>query len=311
MVRRFRALITPFLVATLLIALGTTASDPTVATLIRRANTVSTAGQGGSDMTVVSTDRTPTQGHAVTHGTTAAFSASGTPKKPAAAGSAPVKAGPPIPPAARRPVQGTLPLGTVLHTIQTDQVALTFDDGPDPDTPAMLALLRQYNVKATFCVIGVNVRAHHDLIQQIVRDGHTLCNHTWSHDLNLGKKSPDVIEADLRRTNDEIHAAVPGAPIKYFRHPGGNFTPAATNIAANLGMASISWDVDPRDWDIAHYGTGQPMANRIVNTITAHTRQTSIVLSHDGGGNRAATLAAYRALLPWLQARFKLVPLPV
>jgi peptidoglycan/xylan/chitin deacetylase (PgdA/CDA1 family) len=188
-------------------------------------------------------------------------------------------------------------------------VALTFDDGPSEFTPQILAILRQQNVKATFCLVGINVRAHHDYVQQIVREGHTLCNHTWKHDLQLGKRSADEIRADLQATNDEIHRAVPDAPIKYFRHPGGNFTKAAVEVAKDLGMASVGWDVDPGDWDSAHH-QGADLTQHIINNVRSNTRPGSIILSHDAGGDRTCTMAAYRTLLPELKSRFKLAALP-
>jgi len=197
----------------------------------------------------------------------------------------------------------------VLRTTASSGVALTFDDGPSPDyTPQILDLLRTYGVKATFCVIGVNVRSHPDLVRAIVRDGHTLCNHTWAHDLNLGRRSAEEIRSDLERTNDEIHLAVPGAPITYFRHPGGNFTPAAVKIARELGMASIGWTVDPRDWDTGRQGPA--LTGRIVTVVERCTAPGAIVLSHDGGGDRRWTVEAYRTLLPWLSERFTLIALP-
>jgi len=186
----------------------------------------------------------------------------------------------------------------------TQAVALTFDDGPSPEwTPKILGLLRQYGVKATFCLIGVNVQAHPELVQAIVRDGHTLCNHTWRHDLTLGNRSPAEIRADLQRTNDAIHAAVPGARIAYFRHPGGNFTNNAVAIARDMGMASIHWDVDPQDWR-------KPPAPAIVNVVVSHTKPGSIVLLHDGGGERPNTYTACQTILPNLQGRFTLIALP-
>ena len=216
----------------------------------------------------------------------------------------------PTPDPSTPPVLTPDPLA-VLHNTGRPQVALTFDDGPDGATPQILALLRQHRVKATFCVIGVNIHSNEDKLRQIVADGHTLCNHTWSHDLRLGTRNPEVIRSDLQRTNDEIHRVVPGAPIRYFRHPGGNFTAAAVAISRELGMTSISWDVDPRDWEVKRYGSGGGMTNHIVNTVTSATRPGSIVLSHDGGGPRAATVAAYTALLPWLLDRYELFALPV
>jgi peptidoglycan-N-acetylglucosamine deacetylase len=198
----------------------------------------------------------------------------------------------------------------VLKTTGSAGVALTFDDGPSPEyTPQILGLLRKYGVKATFCLIGVNVRSHPELVQAIVRDGHTLCNHTWSHDLNLGRRPPEEIRSDLQRTSDEIHAAVPGVPIRYFRHPGGNFTPAAVKIAREMGMVSIGWAVDPRDWETGRQGPA--MTGHIVTTVERYATAGAIVLSHDGGGDRHWTVEAYQTLLPWLTQRFKLVAMPV
>jgi peptidoglycan-N-acetylglucosamine deacetylase len=197
-----------------------------------------------------------------------------------------------------------------LKTGNTD-VALTFDDGPGAFTPEILAVLRQYHIKATFCLIGVNVRAHHDYVQQIVADGHTLCNHSWKHDLHLGRNSPDAIRADLQMTNDEIHRAVPDAKIKYFRSPGGNFTPASVQVAKELGMAPLGWSVDPDDWDTKKYPEGAPMTGHIEATLRKHIKPGAIVLSHDGGGHRDCTVAAYKALLPDLTKKYRLVAMPV
>lgn len=196
-----------------------------------------------------------------------------------------------------------------LRTTGTKAVALTFDDGPSPvDTPRLLALLRRYHVKATFCVIGVRVRAYPSLIRQIVADGHTLCDHSWSHKLNLGEESPAAIRADMLATINAIHAAAPGAPVRYFRAPGGNFTPTMVKIAKSLGMASLYWQVDPWDWNAARYGTGVGMTDHIIGNIETYVRPGSIVLSHDI--SRPNTYTAYQTLLPWLLRRFTLIALP-
>ncbi len=198
----------------------------------------------------------------------------------------------------------------VIRQTGAGSVALTFDDGPDASTPQILALLRQYGVKATFCVIGLNVKANPGLLQAIVRDGHTLCNHTWQHDTALGRRSADMIRADLQRTNDEIHKAAPGVPVRYFRHPAGNFTPTAVQVARELGMTSLGWNVDPRDWDTKTYQPGTPLTNQIVSVIQQNCAPGAIVLSHDGGGDRSSTVAAYRTLLPYLLDRYPLIALP-
>lgn len=218
---------------------------------------------------------------------------------------------PSIKPAAGPPV-AKFTAGEIARSTGTETVALTFDDGPSDQTMAILDLLRTYGVKATFCVIGEQVQEHPELVQAIVRDGHTLCNHTWNHDEGLGQRSPDEIRADLQRTNDAIHQAVPGVPIRYFRHPGGAWTSSAVSVAQEMGMVALDWDTDPSDWDTGDYAVGPTMINHIIETVEQTVQPGSIVLSHDGGGDRTSTVTAYQTLLPYLlqQRHLRLVPLP-
>lgn len=227
---------------------------------------------------------------------------------------------PPPPPAAgpikctgsvalnRPPANGTGPAGSILKTGSAG-VALTFDDGPDPiNTPKILDLLKQCGVKATFCLVGFRAKAHPALVQRIAAEGHTLCNHSWQHRFDIGKWTEPGIRSDLQMTIDAIHAAVPGAPVKYFRAPGGNFTDRLVAVASDMGMSSIYWHVDPRDWDNSKYGHGTAMVNHIISSVESNVRPGSIVLSHDNG--KPDTITAYRTLLPWLKARFTLIGLP-
>lgn len=198
---------------------------------------------------------------------------------------------------------------SALRTTGSSSVALTFDDGPDPvNTPRMLDLLRQYKIKATFCLVGVKAVAHPELVRRIVADGHTLCNHSWRHLLTLGRQSPGYIRTDLARTLEAIHDAAPGAKVRYFRAPGGNFTPEMIAIARSLGMpAPLYWQVDPSDWDAKTYGRGPAMVTHIIGNVRYFTRPGSIVLSHD---IHPDTITAYRTLLPWLKHRFRLTAQP-
>jgi peptidoglycan/xylan/chitin deacetylase (PgdA/CDA1 family) len=213
----------------------------------------------------------------------------------------------PIPPAIARlgmppPRPPKLQPASVHRTTGGPGVALTFDDGPDPYwTPKFLALLRRQHVKATFCLLGSRARAYPALVRQIVRDGHTLCNHTMRHDLFLRKRSPQHVAADLRQTNALITGAS-GITPKYFRAPGGNWSPMVVATARQLGMASLHWAVDPQDWR-------RPQPYRIVLNVRKNTRPGSIVLLHDAGGDRASTYTALVQLLPELRRRFQLVPL--
>ena len=177
-------------------------------------------------------------------------------------------------------------------------VALTFDDGPHPVwTPKVLDQLRATKVRATFCLVGTKVRQHPALVARIVREGHSLCNHSWQHDLELGKKPEADIRANLERTNREIARAVPGAKVGYYRQPGGKWTPAVTKVARSMGLVSLHWDVDPRDWDKPDSAT---IRHRVIN----QARAGSIVLLHDGGGNRANTVAACPQIISILRKQY-------
>lgn len=182
--------------------------------------------------------------------------------------------------------------------------ALTFDDGPDPRwTPQVLELLREHDVQATFCVIGQYAEAHPELIKQIAEEGHTLCNHSWDHDFSLGHRPADQIRADLERTNEAIRAGAPGVRISYYRQPGGAWTDRVVQVATELGMASLHWDVDPADWRT-------PGARTIAETLRNGTAEESIVLLHDGGGDRSGTVRALRRSLPDLLEQTRLHALP-
>lgn len=189
------------------------------------------------------------------------------------------------------------------RTINAGFVALTFDDGPDPRwTPQVLQLLRDHDAKATFCVVGHLAATYPALVREIAADGHTLCNHSWDHDFGLGSRPRAQISEDLERTNAAIRAAVPGAPISYYRQPGGEWTERVVAVAAELGMSSLHWQVDPQDWR-------QP-APDVIADLVADSETGAIVLLHDGGGERGATVQALRQVLPVLARRSALDSLP-
>jgi peptidoglycan/xylan/chitin deacetylase (PgdA/CDA1 family) len=244
-----------------------------------------------------------------------------TPGKPAPG--QPVPAQPTaVPPAAAAPTEsgsaedpaiavppGTGP-GQSLRRTGSDAIALTFDDGPDPvQTPRILALLAKYHVKATFCLIGENAQKHPEIVQQIVAAGHTLCNHTWNHSLTIGEDEPAAIRADLQKTDAAIRAAVPDAKIPFFRAPGGNFTDRLVSVAYGEGMASLYWEVDPRDWDHSADTDAAAHTDRLIATVEKDVRPGSIILSHDF--KQPDTIAAYEKLLPWLTQNFEIgLPVP-
>ena len=195
-----------------------------------------------------------------------------------------------------------LPPG-LTRTTGTRAVALTFDDGPHPIwTPKVLDQLRKAGVKATFCLIGTEAQRYPALVARIVREGHTLCNHSWHHEFDLGELPEAKIRANLERTNRAIRRAVPGARIGYFRQPGGKWTTRVVKVTRDLEMVPLHWSVDPADWQ-------KPRASVLVKRVLGRTQAGSIVLLHDGGGDRSSTLGACPAVLATLQRKYGIVAL--
>src|SRR5580765_4557004 len=168
--------------------------------------------------------------------------------------------------AARRPPgpPRSLPSGLLLSQRGAPAgkrtVALTFDDGPDPTyTPQVLALLKRYHATATFCMIGENVQAHPELVQQVVKAGHRLCDHTVTHPLNVAGLPIATQRQEIIGGRADL-AAVTSAPVRYFRAPGGNWSASMVTIATKQKMLSLDWTVDPRDWSL-------PGTAAIVDTV--------------------------------------------
>ncbi|MFE6745495.1 polysaccharide deacetylase family protein [Kitasatospora purpeofusca] len=171
-------------------------------------------------------------------------------------------------------------------------VALTIDDGPDPrHTPTVLALLEQHGIRATFFLIGENAVEHPDLVREIAARGHHIANHTWSHP-DLRHLPEAKVREELERTSELLHRATGKAPT-WFRAPGGDWSPASLKVSAELGMRPMAWSVDPRDW-------ARPGTVVITDRVLKDVRPGSIVLNHDGGGDRSQTVAALKAYLPVL-----------
>jgi len=185
----------------------------------------------------------------------------------------------------------------------TTSVALTFDDGPGPYTSQILNVLDEFHVKATFCLIGRQIPAYQAVVRRMINDGMTLCNHSWDHDEHLGTHTPQYIAANLQRTIDAVHRISATATMAYFRNPGGNFTPTTVRVAELLGMRPLYWLVDTDDWK-------RPGVSAIERTIETTTRRSAIILMHDGGGDRSETVAALRAMLPYLLHHYHLIALP-
>src|SRR5262245_725302 len=194
------------------------------------------------------------------------------------------------------------------------KVALTFDDGPDPEwTPQILDILKAKGVKASFFVIGANAESYPDLVQRVVAEGHDLGNHTFTHP-NLGEFPDVLVELEIN-ANQRLIEALTGRSMRLFRAPYMGDTDPTTSdeiipieIAQSMGSTSVGVSVDPDDWQ-------QPSAGEIVQRVLKQVNDPSpenrgnIILLHDSGGDRSATVAALPDLIDRLKAQgYSFVP---
>jgi peptidoglycan-N-acetylglucosamine deacetylase len=173
-------------------------------------------------------------------------------------------------------------------------IALTIDDGPNPVyTPQILRLLEKYRVTASFSMIGLEVDTYPSVAREVAAAGHVIANHTWSHP-DMAYLYPVAVADQMSRATDAIHRVTGRVPT-LFRAPYGAWSPAVLRQCVKTGMTPLDWSVDPRDWS-------RPGVGSIVSNIMGNTRTGSIILEHDGGGDRSQTVAALKIVLPRLLA---------
>jgi len=184
------------------------------------------------------------------------------------------------------------------------EIALTFDDGPNPTwTPRVLDLMAGQGVRGTFFVLGVRAQAQAALVRRMVEEGHLVGNHAWSHhDLTLTPVRRIYAELDQTRQTLE---QITGKAVKFFRPPFGARRPAVLRIARELGMRPVLWNTMTSDW---MEPSGEKIARRLaakIDRLERRGRAANVVL-HDGGhlerkANREPSVAAVDRLI----ARYK------
>src|SRR5690242_20448100 len=203
---------------------------------------------------------------------------------------------------------------TICRTASPRQLAITFDDGPNPTiTPKLLDLLDRYDAKATFFVIGRFVHECSGLTKQIADRGHLLANHTQTHP-NLFWMSPNAVRDELKRCQGALQDAT-GMEAKYFRPPYGFRNPWVVSSARELGMQTVMWTLIPRDWRARSTEwlaqRMQPIAQRAERSAVHGTGD--VLCLHDGahralGGDRSHTIGALEYWLPrWRDVGLKFV----
>ena len=186
-------------------------------------------------------------------------------------------------------------------------VALTFDDGPDPETtPLVLDALDKEHAKATFFVIARKAEAHPDLIREMKRRGHAIGLHSYAHDRLFALRSQKRVTRDLAR-GVAVLRAITGEPPKLFRPPIGHTNPAIARVVEALDLRVVGWSLSARD------GLGRASPKSVVARVRRHVRDGTIVLLHDAaekGGRVPAGVEAIREILDTVRnARLDVVPL--
>lgn len=182
---------------------------------------------------------------------------------------------------------------------QGKKVVLTLDDGPtDAYTSDILDLLKAEGVHAVFFMLGRNVAARGKLVKRMAAEGHELANHSYSHSIDEGA-SREATKAEIERASRAVKRAT-GTATKWFRPPGGSLNPAMLQAAEDAGHSVVLWDIDSLDWLAARDGLGAgAIESRVLNPLPANG---SVLLFHDGGGDRRLTVEALTTIIRRLKA---------
>lgn len=155
-------------------------------------------------------------------------------------------------------------------------VVLTFDDGPSLEyTPDVLAILRKHGIRATFFVVGKRVKEHCFLVRQIVKEGHELGNHSYSHPF-LWKNGENFQRQEIEKGQKAIEQClgIPGYRPIWFRAPYAAQDEVTVQASHNVGLHTVMWTIDTNDW--RKTSTIQSIANQLIST-----QGQDIILLHD------------------------------
>lgn len=188
-----------------------------------------------------------------------------------------------------------------------NQVALTFDDGPDPRfTNDVLDVLNQYNVPATFFLMGSRAVAYPEIVTRIQNEGHVIGNHTYFHPNLAEESSLETLEREVSRTEDALNDII-GFRTRLFRPPYGFLYNELVEKLAEMNYFVIGWSVDSLDWQ-------EDPPEVIASNVLDITHPGAIILMHDGAdwdGDRTNTIEALKQIIPTLQEQgYEFVTVP-
>jgi chitin deacetylase len=208
----------------------------------------------------------------------------------------------------QNPINFTVPpqfQGKVVNGVSINSnrkiIALTFDDGPWSSTEKVLNILKENQIPATFFMVGKHISARPQIAQKVVLAGHAVGNHTWSH--QYGKYTTATAAAEIQRTSDLLYQAT-GTRTTLFRPPAGILNNGLAAYAQSQKGTVIMWSNDSLDWR-SH------SSQAITSNVVKNARSGSIVLLHDGGGDRSRTIAALPGIIRELKKQgYEFVTVP-
>lgn len=189
--------------------------------------------------------------------------------------------------------------GDIVWEIKTEEklVALTFDDGPDPIyTPQIIELLKDYDARASFFVVGNEAEKHPEIIKKLDENNHEIANHTYSH-REVTEMTQEELIAELLKTHQIIFEII-NKDMNFFRPTSGFYNDIIVDAAKELDYKVViwTWGQDSRDWQNLNYKT-------IANNVYKSIQPGNIILFHDRGGKRDNTIKALHIILPILKEK--------
>jgi peptidoglycan/xylan/chitin deacetylase (PgdA/CDA1 family) len=200
----------------------------------------------------------------------------------------------------------------LIAPARPEQIALTFDDGPNPRwTPMLLEILARHNARATFFLLGKYAVLQKPLVRRMQAAGHRIANHSWSHP-NFAFTGNRQTHAELTRTQQELESIL-GEPACFFRPPFGARRPYTLRCARSLGLTPVLWNAMAADWKATTVDQVAPRLAALIERNHARGVASNVVL-HDGGQHsldvdRSASVAAVEALLARFNATRRFVTL--
>ncbi|OAI48137.1 hypothetical protein AYO45_05305 [Gammaproteobacteria bacterium SCGC AG-212-F23] len=174
-------------------------------------------------------------------------------------------------------------------------VTLTFDDGPSPKyTPQILAILKKYNIKATFFVVGASAKKYPELVREIIAEGHAVGNHSWSHPM-LTRLSNTQLQHEVVDTQNAVEKAIGKKPV-CLRPPYGMANPHVKDYIRSQGIAPVAMGFNSFDYE--RRGT-----EKMVDWVLKNVHAGQVILMHDGYDKREQTVEALPRIIEGIQKK--------